>query len=57
LYQKLSKSINFRLGYTLYKVKIKKLLTIRIISVAAASEQHKLNESEIVEKVKHVADF
>jgi len=55
LYQKLSKSVNFSLRYT--KSNLGNCYTVRIISVTAASEQHKLSKSDVVEKVIHVADF
>jgi len=43
LYQKLSKSVNFRLRYS--KSNSESCYTVRIVSVAAASEQHKVSKS------------
>ena len=55
MYRKLSKSVNFKLRYT--KSNLESCYTVRIISVTAASEQHKLSKSDAAKNVKPVVDF
>jgi len=55
LYQKLSKSVNFPLRYT--KSNLGRCYIVGVITVTAASEQHKSSKNEVVEKVIPAADF
>jgi len=52
---KLSTSGNFHLRYM--KSNLGSCYILHVISVTAASEQHKLSKNEVIEEVVPVADF
>jgi len=57
LYQKLSKSANVCLRYTKSNLGSDYTVGLCVISITAASEQHKVSKSKTVEKGKPVADL